>query len=123
MNKMKRVTQIGRVEAGHRVEVVFPELMEGQLVEVSVTYDEEYSFDSPDIMCFLSAREFDNYLSHGSVSIAPTSCVSYLRFPSDHARIRIGIRTNDSLSKTKTHGIGEMQFTLLPLQFQSVLQY
>ena len=55
MNKMKRVTQIGRVEAGHRVEVVFPELTEGQLVEVSVTYDEEYSFDSPDIMSFLSA--------------------------------------------------------------------
>ena len=55
MNKMKRVTQIGRVKSGHRVEMAFPELMEGQLVEVSVTYDEIRSPETPDIMCFLSA--------------------------------------------------------------------
>ena len=70
---MKPSTHLVRVQPGHRVEVVSPELLEGQLVHVIITPETSSSPNSESIVAFLDSLpdgprafatwdEYDQYL-------------------------------------------------------------
>ena len=52
---MKPSTYLVRVQPGHRVEVVSPELLEGQLVHVIITPETSSSPNSESIVAFLDS--------------------------------------------------------------------
>ena len=82
---MKPSTHLVRVQPGHRVEVVSPELLEGQLVHVIITPEMSSSLDSDTIVAFLDSLpdgprafatwdEYDRYLRQERESRDQYSC-------------------------------------------------